>query len=152
MAVEGGVGDHAQDTAEVAEAEAVVLSPASANNSGMSELPPDARSLVDHARGETVKKLWTVTEKMNILYPENWTRRAAEEMLWFQDQLVTAFERQFQELRSQYASKQVMASAAEGGGGRLRPHPSLSPSDWTFARGLLYAVSLLTTVGEWPLT
>ena len=42
---------------------------------------------VEKARSETVAKLWRVTEQMNILYPENWTRIAAEEILWFQDQL-----------------------------------------------------------------
>ena len=45
---------------------------------------------MEKARSETVAKLWRVTEEMNILYPENWTRIAAEEILWFQDQLTKA--------------------------------------------------------------
>ena len=48
------------------------------------EMPPEVRQNVDRARSETVSKLWMATEKMNILYPENWTRKAAEEILWFQ--------------------------------------------------------------------
>ncbi len=47
-------------------------------------MPAEVRSDVARARSETVSKLWMATEKMNILYPENWTRRAAEELLWFQ--------------------------------------------------------------------
>ena len=50
------------------------------------EMPPEVRQNVDRARSETVSKLWMATEKMNILYPENWTRKAAEEILWFQGQ------------------------------------------------------------------
>ena len=48
------------------------------------EMPPEVRQNVDRARSETVSKLWMATEKMNILYPENWTRKASEEILWFQ--------------------------------------------------------------------
>ncbi len=48
------------------------------------DLPSDLRSRVDKARSETVQRLWQATEKMNIFYPENWTRQAMEEMLWFQ--------------------------------------------------------------------
>ncbi len=111
-------------------------------------LSEESRAEVEKARAQTVERLWLVTERMNILYPENWTRRAAEEIVWFQDQLVKAYDRQFSELRSQ-ASKQLdldgrrdLAAATE--------HPLTAvPREWTFARGLLYAVSLLTTVGEW---
>ena len=49
-------------------------------------MPPEVRQNVDRARSETVSKLWMATEKMNILCPENWTRKAAEEILWFQGQ------------------------------------------------------------------
>ena len=59
------------------------------------DMPPEVRSNVDRARSETVSKLWQVTERMNILYPENWTRIAAEELLWFQDQLSKALTQEF---------------------------------------------------------
>jgi hypothetical protein len=48
------------------------------------DMPAEVKSNVDRARSETVSKLWQVTERMNILYPENWTRIAAEELLWSQ--------------------------------------------------------------------
>ena len=50
----------------------------------LSTLPKEVKANVEKARSETVAKLWRVTEQMNILYPENWTRIAAEEILWFQ--------------------------------------------------------------------
>lgn len=53
------------------------------------DLPSDLRSRVDKARSETVQRLWQATEKMNIFYPENWTRQAMEEMLWFQVYIIT---------------------------------------------------------------
>ena len=43
---------------------------------------------IDKARLATVKKLWQITEQMNILYPENWTRIAAEELAAFQAEMV----------------------------------------------------------------
>ena len=43
---------------------------------------------IDKARLSTVKKLWEITEQMNILYPENWTRIAAQELATFQDIMV----------------------------------------------------------------
>ncbi len=38
-------------------------------------------------RQHTVSRLWEMTEQMNILYPKNWTKDAAEEILNFQDLL-----------------------------------------------------------------
>uniref|UniRef100_T1GGW4 Uncharacterized protein n=1 Tax=Megaselia scalaris TaxID=36166 RepID=T1GGW4_MEGSC len=35
-------------------------------------------------RSRTVDRLWSITEDLNILYKENWTRLAAQEVLHFQ--------------------------------------------------------------------
>ncbi len=43
-------------------------------------LSPDCRL-------HTVSRLWDMTEQMNILYPKNWTKEAAQEILNFQDLL-----------------------------------------------------------------
>ena len=48
------------------------------------DIPKEVKANVEKARSETVAKLWRVTEQMNILYPDNWTRVASEEILWFQ--------------------------------------------------------------------
>ena len=38
-------------------------------------------------RQQTVEKLWEITEKLNILYKDNWTALADREMVKFQTQL-----------------------------------------------------------------
>ena len=102
---------------------------------------------MEKARSETVAKLWRVTEQMNILYPENWTRVASEEILWFQDQLTKAI---MLELTSKtkwrtQASQQYFYDHMQ----RPQEGPFISqPGEWTFGRGFLYSVSLLTTVGK----
>ena len=40
-------------------------------------------------RARTVKKLWKITEELNILYRENWTLLADREMIKFQNELLT---------------------------------------------------------------
>ena len=48
------------------------------------EIPLEVKRNLERARKETVAKLWQQTEEMNILYPDNWTRLASMEILWFQ--------------------------------------------------------------------
>jgi hypothetical protein len=110
------------------------------------DMPKEVKANVEKARSETVTKLWQVTERMNILYPENWTRMAAEEILWFQDQLTKALMTELTAKSRTQASQQQQyfydhMQRAEG------PFESRS-GEWTFGRGLLYSVSLLTTVGK----
>ena len=57
----------------------------------LSTMPKEVKANVEKARSETVAKLWRVTEQMNILYPENWTRMAAEEILWFQGYILMSY-------------------------------------------------------------
>ena len=99
MAVESGTGafdslvlEHSDDVTKVE-----MLEPPTVMNvtAVLLDMPPEVKSNVDRARSETVTKLWQVTERMNILYPENWTRIAAEELLWFQDQLSKALTQEF---------------------------------------------------------
>ena len=51
----------------------------SSKNSSILDLKTSNKE-IDKARFATVKKLWEITEQMNILYPENWTRIAAQEL------------------------------------------------------------------------
>ncbi|KAK7075816.1 hypothetical protein SK128_007255 [Halocaridina rubra] len=60
--------------------------------------PPRDSAVVDslrqHARGlqhETVEHLWTITESLNILYRDNWTRVAEQELIKFSEKLLTRF-------------------------------------------------------------
>ena len=44
-------------------------------------LSEKVNSYLDEIRAHTGKKLWELTEKMNILYTKNWTHNAAKEKL-----------------------------------------------------------------------
>ena len=84
-----------------------------------------------------------MTERMNILYPENWTRAASEEIIAFQEQLTSALARQFARGPTQSRDSDVIMTSLEVGEPQAR-----AGIRWTFARGLLYSVSLLTTIGK----
>ncbi|KZS07738.1 potassium channel subfamily K member 18 isoform X1 [Daphnia magna] len=82
---------------------------------------PDAR-LLDKTMA-TVDRLWSITEDLNILYRDNWTHLARVEMRHYQDQIVRTL-RQIM-LEERYSFRQT----------------------WTFPMSLLYALTLITTIG-----
>lgn len=115
------------------------------------DMPKEVKANVEKARSETVSKLWQVTEQMNILYPENWTRAAAEEILWFQDQLTKALMLELTSSKTKWRTPNQQPSQQYFYDHMQRPNrgPFLAqPGQWTFGRGFLYSVSLLTTVGK----
>jgi hypothetical protein len=72
----------------------------------------------------TVDRLWSITEDLNILYRDNWTHLARVEMRHYQDQIVRTLRQMM--LDERYSFKQT----------------------WTFPMSLLYALTLITTIGE----
>uniref|UniRef100_A0A2S2NIS9 TWiK family of potassium channels protein 7 n=1 Tax=Schizaphis graminum TaxID=13262 RepID=A0A2S2NIS9_SCHGA len=79
----------------------------------------------DKLRAQTVEKLWKITEDLNILYRDNWTRLAEEEILKFQDSLIRKY----------------------GGPNQIdRRHR------WNFASSFLYSLTLITTIGYGSVT
>lgn len=75
-------------------------------------------------RMETVKKLWVITDQLNVLYKENWTRQVTEEVKRFQADLVHA-------IKEGYDGK-------DGSG-----------TQWTFSGAFLYSLTVITTIGEY---
>ena len=73
----------------------------------------------------TVDRLWAITEDLNILYRDNWTELARNEMRHYQERLVRTLRRQMTEER--YSSRQT----------------------WTFSMAFLYSVTLVTTIGTY---
>ena len=123
------------------------------------DMPKEVKANVEKARSETVAKLWRVTEQMNILYPDNWTRIASEEILWFQDQLTKALmlELTMAKKNQKHQQKHKTQSRTQASQQYFYDHmqrptsqgPFIKqPGEWTFGRGFLYSVSLLTTVGK----
>ncbi|KAH8272123.1 hypothetical protein KR044_004812, partial [Drosophila immigrans] len=80
-------------------------------------------------RSRTVDRLWSITEDLNILYKENWTRLAAQEVQLFQDTLLRA----------------VRQSKVYQPGGVQMNAPT---HKWSYASAFLYSLTLITTIGE----
>jgi hypothetical protein len=87
--------------------------------------------------------LWSITEDLNILYKDNWTRLAAQEVLKFQDTLI-------RNLRG-YGSGGVIVKTggAAGNGGSI--YYSHHHHRWSFSSSFLYSLTLITTIGKWTL-
>ncbi|ALC49219.1 CG42340 [Drosophila busckii] len=79
-------------------------------------------------RSRTVDRLWSITEDLNILYKENWTRLAAQEVQLFQDTLLRA----------------VRQSKVYQPGGVQMNAPA---HKWTYSSAFLYSMTLITTIG-----
>ncbi|XP_017770777.1 PREDICTED: uncharacterized protein LOC108558384 [Nicrophorus vespilloides] len=96
-----------------------------------SSLKREGGGVAGDLRSQTVERLWSITENLNILYRENWTRLAAEEVMEFQEAL-------FRALRS--------------GAGYVGPGDSTilyhqHPHRWSFSSSFLYSLTLITTIG-----
>ncbi|GIX95132.1 uncharacterized protein CDAR_178851 [Caerostris darwini] len=81
---------------------------------------------VMHKRSDTVRRLWAITDNLNVLYKENWTRQVTEEVKRFQAELVHA-------IKEGYDGK-------EGTG-----------TQWTFSGAFLYSLTVITTIGKYGL-
>lgn len=94
-------------------------------------------SKVGHeARAKTVENIWIITESLNILYRENWTRLAAQEIARFQDQLVKRI-------------TEDMIATQNGGTYVGSPaHGTPAEYEWNFAKAFLYSLTVLTTIGK----
>ncbi|XP_024872671.1 potassium channel subfamily K member 18-like [Temnothorax curvispinosus] len=107
---------------------------------GASYVPPNLEndSAATELRARTVEKLWSITEDLNVLYKENWTRLAAREVLEFQENLARGLR------RTSYEQMPPLPP-------RSRDHHSadrrLHSRRWTFSSSLLYSLTLITTIG-----
>ncbi|KAG8196585.1 hypothetical protein JTE90_014146 [Oedothorax gibbosus] len=80
-------------------------------------------SQVSNLRLDTVKRLWEITDKLNVLYKDNWTELVEAEVRRFQRDLVVA-------VKEGYDGK-------EGRG-----------QQWSFSGAFLYSLTVITTIGE----
>lgn len=92
----------------------------------------------EEIRFQTVEKLWSITEDLNILYKENWTRLATQEVLKFQESLVKA-------LKNYGGSITIKpGDLAEG----VAVYYTHHQHHWTFASSFLYSLTVITTIGK----
>ncbi|KAL4719244.1 hypothetical protein ACJJTC_002046, partial [Scirpophaga incertulas] len=88
-----------------------------------------AQSNSNDLRSKTVERLWSITEDLNILYKENWTKLAAKELMDFQKVLIKTIR----------------------GGASLESRISFDHEGdyrWTFSSSFLYALTLITTIDD----
>ncbi|XP_044739735.1 TWiK family of potassium channels protein 7 [Chrysoperla carnea] len=100
------------------------------------------QQLNNEAREKTVENIWDITVNLNILYRDNWTRLAAQEITRFQDQLI---KRITDEMHHQYLTSSTTQEVRA-----LNHNSSLngrSEYEWTFAKAFLYSLTVLTTIG-----
>ncbi|KAG8229840.1 hypothetical protein J437_LFUL009115 [Ladona fulva] len=93
-------------------------------------------------RERTVESIWDITVSLNILYRENWTRLAAEEVAKFQEFLVQRLAEEWGPPPTQPAP--LAARSLEA----VIPTPQVY-HEWNFARAFLYSLTVLTTIGEY---
>lgn len=100
----------------------------------------------EESRARTVETIWEITVNLNILYRENWTRLAAQELNRFQEDLIRRLTQQM-EIESAAVSYQ-----AGGPGGFVIDHGGETvqdgPFEWNMATSFLYCLSILTTIGK----
>lgn len=95
------------------------------------------------ARSRAVENIWDITVSLNILYRENWTRLAAQEILKFQNELV---HRVTTEMASQYGVSYREMALGEFGGSDFSNH--YEEHEWNLALAFFYSLTVLTTIGR----
>ncbi len=89
---------------------------------------------------EAVERLWKITENLNVLYKDNWTKLAGEEINKLQDYFL-------EELNITEPNNNAIIR--ECNTKNYHQNRKRNPPFWNLGECFLYSLSLLTTVGKY---
>lgn len=92
---------------------------------------------------QALDKLWDITENLNILYKENWTRLAAEEITRLHSSLHQLARKDCLKRRAHEQPTTPAAPAAD-----TVPVRQVTYIKWSYSAAFLYALSVITTLGK----
>lgn len=92
--------------------------------------------LGEESRNKAVQNIWNITVNLNILYRQNWTMLAAEELNNFQERLL-------EKLWQEKAYLEAVAYNQEAQ--RTSEQP---PTHWKLGKAFLHSMSILSTIGK----
>lgn len=127
------------------------------SNNANNSLVTNFSILGEESRIKTVENIWDITVNLNILYRENWTRLAGQEMTKFQEQLVQRILQQMTNpssvtLHSDSNSNNTAASNSKNRKTKKARQQKNEPRiEWNLAKSFLYSLTLLTTIGKYLL-
>lgn len=91
----------------------------------------------DEARERTVENIWDITVNLNILYRDNWTKLAAQEITRFQDELLKS-------LAEEMAHQEPVIEENSS-------RQTYDNFEWNFAKSFFYSLTVLTTIGKFDI-
>ncbi|XP_030387744.1 uncharacterized protein LOC115634263 [Scaptodrosophila lebanonensis] len=103
-------------------------------------------AVIAKSREDCLRELWTITEKLNVLYERNWTMLVHEQLRRFEGSIVAATRQGGSTAASTYSG--LSANAL----GHFGYDAAASGERWTFSEALLYSVTVITTIGHGSLT
>ncbi|KAJ8974323.1 hypothetical protein NQ317_002045 [Molorchus minor] len=128
LAIEGGSSYHQHQILATTSLSTNVNS----NNKKHVNRSTELKAKWDEARVKTVENIWEITVSLNILYRDNWTRLAAQEITRFQDELLKSM-----------ADEMALQQPLQVAKAHLHDH-----YEWSFAKAFLYSLTVLTTIGK----
>lgn len=102
----------------------------------------------------TVDRLWSITEDLNILYKENWTRLAAHEVQQFQVRRRDWFSFNGRNLiittnlRLLHSQDKLLRAVRSSKIHQTGVQPAVASHKWSYASAFLYSLTLITTIGK----